>query len=123
MSGFIRGNIVFYVWLVRIADASHTENVRAGLTRNESLQDIATELKCSDKCAKVLAKNLTENAIFPQSPFRSHHSRMFENWFLNLNSVIICCFQTFFAGILRKLKRCFLHCKKNSTMDKKDATD
>jgi predicted transcriptional regulator of viral defense system len=56
-------------------DASYTENVRAGLTRNESLllsslsekgktifkiEDIATELKCSYKYAKVLANNLTK---------------------------------------------------------------
>jgi predicted transcriptional regulator of viral defense system len=58
-----------------VADASYTENVRAGLTKNESLllsslsekgktifkiEDIATELKCSYKYAKVLANNLTK---------------------------------------------------------------
>jgi len=58
-----------------MADASYTENVRAGLTRNESLllsslsekgktifkmEDIATKLKCSYKYAKVLANNLTK---------------------------------------------------------------
>jgi len=58
-----------------MVDASYTENVRAGLTRNESLllsslsekgktifkmEDIATELKCSYKYAKVLANNLTK---------------------------------------------------------------
>jgi len=58
-----------------VSDASYTENVRAGLTRNESLllsslsekgktifkiEDIATELKCSYNYAKVLANNLTK---------------------------------------------------------------
>jgi len=58
-----------------MSDASYTENVRAGLTRNESrllsslsergktifkIDDIATELKCSYKYAKVLANNLTK---------------------------------------------------------------
>jgi predicted transcriptional regulator of viral defense system len=58
-----------------VADASYTENVRAGLTRNESLllsslsekgktifkiKDVTTELKCSYKYAKVLANNLTK---------------------------------------------------------------
>src|SRR3972149_2609920 len=75
MPRFIKGNIIFYVWLVSMADASYTENVRAGLTRNESLllsslsekgktifkiRDVATELKCSYKYAKVLANNLTK---------------------------------------------------------------
>ena len=61
--------------MVSTIDASYTENVRAGLTRNESLllsslsekgktifkmEDIATELKCSYKYAKVLANNLTK---------------------------------------------------------------
>ncbi len=61
--------------MVSTIDASYTENVRAGLTRNESLllsslsekgktifkmKDIATELKCSYKYAKVLANNLTK---------------------------------------------------------------
>lgn len=61
--------------MVSVADASDTENVRAGLTRNESLllsslsekgktifkiDDIATELKCSYKYAKVLANNLAK---------------------------------------------------------------
>jgi len=56
-------------------DAGYTENVRAGLTRNESLllsslsekgetifriEDVATELKCSYEYAKVLANNLTK---------------------------------------------------------------
>jgi predicted transcriptional regulator of viral defense system len=56
-------------------DASYTESVRAGLTRNESLllsslsekgktifkiEDISAELKCSYKYAKVLANNLTK---------------------------------------------------------------
>nr|MDO8100843.1 type IV toxin-antitoxin system AbiEi family antitoxin [Candidatus Njordarchaeota archaeon] len=58
-----------------MTDAGNTENVRAGLTRNESLllsslsergktifkiEDIATELKCSYKYAKVLANNLAK---------------------------------------------------------------
>jgi predicted transcriptional regulator of viral defense system len=58
-----------------MVDASYTESVRAGLTRNESLllsslsekgktifkiEDITTELKCSYKYAKVLANNLTK---------------------------------------------------------------
>ncbi len=61
--------------LVSIVDASYTESVRAGLTRNESLllsslsekgrtifkiEDISAELKCSYKYAKVLANNLTK---------------------------------------------------------------
>jgi len=61
--------------LVSVTDASNTENVRAGLTRNESLllsslsergktifkiEDIAAELKCSYKYAKVLANNLAK---------------------------------------------------------------
>jgi len=72
---FIRGSVIFYVWLVSVTDAGNTENVRAGLTRNESLllsslsergktifkiEDIATELKCSYKYAKVLANNLAK---------------------------------------------------------------
>jgi predicted transcriptional regulator of viral defense system len=58
-----------------MADASYTENVRAGLTRNESLllsslsekgktifriEDVVNELMCSYKYAKVLANNLTK---------------------------------------------------------------
>jgi predicted transcriptional regulator of viral defense system len=58
-----------------VTDARYTENVRAGLTRNESLllsslsekgktifkiEDITTELKCSYEYAKVLANNLTK---------------------------------------------------------------
>jgi predicted transcriptional regulator of viral defense system len=58
-----------------MTDASNTDNVRAGLSRNESLLlsslseksktvfrigDIATELKCSYKYAKVLANNLAK---------------------------------------------------------------
>ena len=58
-----------------MADASYTENVRAGLTRNESLllsslsekgktifriEDVVNELRCSYKYAKVLANNLTK---------------------------------------------------------------
>jgi predicted transcriptional regulator of viral defense system len=58
-----------------MADASYTENVRAGLTRNESLllsslsekgktifriEDVVNELTCSYKYAKVLANNLTK---------------------------------------------------------------
>jgi len=58
-----------------MADASYTENVRAGLTRNESLllsslsekgktifriEDVVNELKCSYEYAKVLANNLTK---------------------------------------------------------------
>ncbi len=58
-----------------MADAGSTETVRAGLSRNESLLlsslsekgktifrigDIATELKCSYKYAKVLANNLAK---------------------------------------------------------------
>jgi hypothetical protein len=47
-----------------------------------------------------------------------------ENWLLNLNFVIQMLFpNVFFAGILRELKLCFLHCKKNLTMDKKNAAD
>jgi predicted transcriptional regulator of viral defense system len=75
MPRFIEGNIIFYVWLVSMADASYTENVRAGLTRNESLllsslsekgktifriEDVVNELKCSYEYAKVLANNLTK---------------------------------------------------------------
>src|SRR3989304_6618646 len=75
MPRFIKGNIIFYVWLVSMADASYTENVRAGLTRNESLllsslsekgktifriEDVVNELKCSYEYAKVLANNLTK---------------------------------------------------------------
>ena len=71
----ITGNVIFYVWLVSMADASCTENVRAGLTRNESLllsslsekgkaifriEDVVNELMCSYKYAKVLANNLTK---------------------------------------------------------------
>jgi predicted transcriptional regulator of viral defense system len=58
-----------------MADASYTENVRGGLTRNESLllsslsekgktifriEDVVNELMCSYKYAKVLANNLTK---------------------------------------------------------------
>jgi len=58
-----------------MTDASNTENVRAGLTKNESLllsslsekgktifkiKDITDELKCSYSYAKVLANNLTK---------------------------------------------------------------
>jgi len=58
-----------------MAAASYTENVRAGLTRNESLllsslsekgktifriEDVVNELMCSYKYAKVLANNLTK---------------------------------------------------------------
>lgn len=58
-----------------MADASYTENVRAGLTKNESLllsslsakgktifriEDVVNELKCSYEYAKVLANNLTK---------------------------------------------------------------
>jgi predicted transcriptional regulator of viral defense system len=58
-----------------MVDASDTENVRAGLSRNESLllsslsekgktilslKDVAAELKCSYEYAKVLANNLVK---------------------------------------------------------------
>ena len=60
--------------MVRRSDANNTENVRAGLSRTESLllsslsekdkttfglKDIVSELKCSYEYAKVLANNLT----------------------------------------------------------------
>jgi len=67
--------IIFYVLLVSMADASDTENVRAGLTRSESwllsalsekgktifkIEDVTAELKCSYEYAKVLVNNLTK---------------------------------------------------------------
>ena len=70
---FIGGVIVFCVLLVSMLDANVTENIRAGLSRNESLllsalseknktifklKDIMAELQCPYTYAKVLANNL-----------------------------------------------------------------
>jgi predicted transcriptional regulator of viral defense system len=70
---FIGGVIVFCVLLVSITGASITENIRAGLSRNESLllsalseknktifklKDVIAELQCPYTYAKVLANNL-----------------------------------------------------------------
>jgi len=67
--------IIVYVQLVSVSDASDTTNVRAGLTRNESLvlsslsekgktifrlKDVSADLGCSYKYAKVLANNLVK---------------------------------------------------------------
>ncbi len=70
---FINWFIIFCVLLVSVEDANVTENVKAGLSRNESLllsslsekdktifklEDVIAELKCSYTYAKVLANNL-----------------------------------------------------------------
>jgi predicted transcriptional regulator of viral defense system len=67
--------VIFCVLLVSMVDASDTENVRSGLTRNESLvlsalsekgktifkiEDVVSELGCSYKYSKVLVNNLTK---------------------------------------------------------------
>jgi predicted transcriptional regulator of viral defense system len=67
--------VIFCVLLVSMVDANDTENVRSGLTRNESLvlsalsekgktifkiEDVVSELGCSYKYSKVLVNNLTK---------------------------------------------------------------